>query len=147
MDSRNQPMQWELWLLKSRLKWPNWCSWNDKVFYNLFQIFVNWGLILTILTLWKQLLGALYLHLFPFIFQLLAVETSVTWFFLSWERKNSQCYRQWVYRAPLCITLKIKIWVVAYLKFIIFFPSIKKKFNFILCNFLARTLQCFFKKL
>ena len=35
----------------------------------------------------------------------------------------SQCYRQWLYRAPLCITLKIKIWVVAYLKSIIFFPS------------------------
>jgi hypothetical protein len=39
----------------------------------------------------------------------------------------AQCYRQWLYRAPLCITLKIKIWVVTYLKFIIFFPSIKKK--------------------
>ena len=38
-------------------------------------------------------------------------------------------------RAPLCITLTIKIWVVAYLKFIIYFASIKKKiFNFILCN-------------
>ena len=34
---------------------------------------------------------------------------------------HSQCYRQWLYRAPLCIT--IKIWVVAYLEFIICFPS------------------------
>ena len=25
-----------------------------------------------------------------------------------------QCYRQWLFKAPLCITLKIKIWVVAY---------------------------------
>ena len=33
---------------------------------------------------------------------------------------NSQCYRQWVYWAPLCITLKIKIWVVGYLRFIFF---------------------------
>jgi hypothetical protein len=39
-----------------------------------------------------------------------------------------QCYRQWAYRAPLCITLKIK------------FPSIKKYF------ILVRTLQCFWKK-
>ena len=39
-----------------------------------------------------------------------------------------QCYSQWVNRAPLCIILKIKIWVVAYLKFIIFFPSFKKTF-------------------
>ena len=63
------------------------------------------------------------------------------------KRLFPQCYRQWVYRAPLCITLRIKIWVVAYLKFIIFFPSIKKKkFDFILCNFLVRTLQCFQKK-
>ena len=27
---------------------------------------------------------------------------------------NSQCYRQWVYKAPLCIPLRIKTWVVAY---------------------------------
>ena len=33
---------------------------------------------------------------------------------------NSQCYWQWVYWAPLCITLKIKIWVVGYLRFIFF---------------------------
>ena len=46
------------------------CTWNDniKVFYDFFQIFVNWGLILTILTLWKQLQGALNLHFFHFIF-------------------------------------------------------------------------------
>ena len=35
-----------------------------------------------------------------------------------------QCYRQWVYRAPLFIRLKIKIWVVAYLEFINFFKYI-----------------------
>ena len=47
---------------------------------------------------------------------------------LKWKlRTLPQCYRQWLYRVPRCITLKIKIWVVAYLKFIIFFPSIKKK--------------------
>ena len=40
---------------------------------------------------------------------------------------NPQCYRQWVYRAPLCITLKIKIWVVAYSKFITFFSKYQKK--------------------
>ena len=38
--------------------------------------------------------------------------------------------------APLCITLKIRIWVVVYLKFINFFPSTyqkeKKIFYFIL---------------
>ena len=27
-----------------------------------------------------------------------------------------QCYRKWHFKAPLCITFKIKIWVVAYLK-------------------------------
>ena len=60
--------------------------------------------------------------------------------------KQPQCYRQWVYIAPLCITLRIKIWVVAYLKFIIIFPSMKKKkIKYILCNFLVRTLQCFHK--
>ena len=31
-----------------------------------------------------------------------------------------QCYRQWLYRAPLCITLKIKVWVVAYLFFFLY---------------------------
>ena len=40
-----------------------------------------------------------------------------------------QCYRQWLYRAPLCITLKIKIWVVAYLKFIIFFGMTKSNWE------------------
>ena len=34
---------------------------------------------------------------------------------------KAQCYRQWVYKAPACITLRIKTWVVAYLKFIIIF--------------------------
>ena len=59
-----------LMIVEEQFKRPNWCTWNDniKMFYNFFQIFVNWGLILTILTLWKQLLGALYLHLFPFHF-------------------------------------------------------------------------------
>ena len=57
-----------------------------------------------------------------------------------------QCYRQWVYKAPLCITLRIKTWVVAYLKFIIIFFRIFKNFlNFILGNFLVRTLQSFQK--
>ena len=33
---------------------------------------------------------------------------------------------QWVYKAPLCITLRIKTWVVAYLKFIYnFFKNLK----------------------
>ena len=36
-------------------------------------------------------------------------------------------YRQWVYTAPLCITLRIKTWVVAYLKFIIIFLKIFEK--------------------
>ena len=39
---------------------------------------------------------------------------------------ETQCHRQWLYRAPLWITLKIKIWVVVDLEFMIFFPSIKK---------------------
>ena len=56
-----------------------------------------------------------------------------------------QCYRQWVSKAPLCITLRIKTWVEAYLKFIIIFLRIKKENNFILCNFLVRTLQSFQK--
>ena len=37
-----------------------------------------------------------------------------------------QCYRQWVYKASLCITLRIKTWVVAYLEFIINLLRIKK---------------------
>ena len=56
-------------------------------------------------------------------------------------RTKPQCYIQWVYKAPLCITLRIKSWVVAYLKFIFIFLRKKKKINFILCNFLVRTLQ------
>ena len=35
---------------------------------------------------------------------------------------HTQCYRQWLFKAPLCITLKIKIWVVAY-----FFKLFQKK--------------------
>ena len=56
--------------LATHYYFPNWCTWNDniKVFYNLFQIFVNWGLILTILTLWKQLRGVLYIQFFSFHF-------------------------------------------------------------------------------
>ena len=38
---------------------------------------------------------------------------------------------KWVYWAPLCTTLKIKIWVVAYLKFIKKIPSIIKKFVYL----------------
>ena len=58
---------------------------------------------------------------------------------------QSQCYRQWVYKAPLCITLRIKTWGVEYLKFIIFFfKNLKKKINFILCNFLVRAIHNYF---
>ena len=33
----------------------------------------------------------------------------------TWQKKLlPQCYRQWLYIAPLCITLRIKMWVVAY---------------------------------
>ena len=63
------------------------------------------------------------------------------------ELSDPHCYRQWVYTAPFCITLRIKTWVVAYLKFItIFLRIFKKKFNFILCNFSVRLLKCFWKK-
>ena len=49
---------------------------------------------------------------------------------------------------PLCVLHSRfpnkKLWVVAYLKFTTIFLRIKKKkINFILCNFLVRTLQCF----
>ena len=82
----------------------------------------------------------------------------------------TKCYRQRVYKAPLCITLWVKMWVVAYLEFINIFqrislkvtsdsrkkiPSIvvihyctwypfsriRRYFNFILCSFLVQTLQ------
>ena len=46
------------------------------------------------------------------------------WFQLQYPMKSytaPQCYKQWVYKAPLCITLRIKTWMVAYLKFIIIF--------------------------
>ena len=43
---------------------------------------------------------------------------------LKFSRIMSQCFRQWVNKAPLCITLRIKTWVVAYLKFIIIFLRI-----------------------
>ena len=36
-----------------------------------------------------------------------------------------QCYIQWVYKAPLCITLRIKTWVAAY-----FDPPKKSKKNY-----------------
>ena len=43
------------------------------------------------------------------------------------------------------IALRIKTWSVAYLKFIIISFKIFLKFlNLFLCNFLVRTLQCFF---
>ena len=38
-----------------------------------------------------------------------------------------QCYRQWLFKAPLCITLKIKIWVVAY--FFNIFKLFKKNYK------------------
>ena len=38
---------------------------------------------------------------------------------------SSQCYRKLPYWAPLCITLKIRIWVVAY--FFNFFPLFQQK--------------------
>ena len=53
-----------------------------------------------------------------------------------------QCYRQWLFKAPLCITLKFEIWVVAY--FLNFFK--KKKYIYIkaiLCNFSMRLLKYF----
>ena len=56
---------------------------------------------------------------------------------------SPQCYRQWVYRAPLCITLKLKIWVVAYLKFIIFF-QVSKFFFFKLYLFSSQGFPFFF---
>ena len=37
----------------------------------------------------------------------------------------AQCYRQWLFKDPICITLKIKIWVVAY--FFNFFKLFQKK--------------------
>ena len=37
------------------------------------------------------------------------------------KKKKNQCYIQWIYKAPLCITLRIKTWVTAYLKFITIF--------------------------
>ena len=59
------------------------------------------------------------------------------WCFIS----HPQCYRQLLYWAPPCITLKIRIWVVAY-----FFNFFKKKkiIKAILCNFSMRMLKCFF---
>ena len=38
---------------------------------------------------------------------------------------KAQCYKQWVYKAPLCITLRIRTWVVAYL--ILIHNHLKKK--------------------
>ena len=57
-----------------------------------------------------------------------------------------QCYSQWVNRAPLCIILKIKIWVVAYLKFIIFFPSFKKTFLVYFMQLFSADAAMFLKK-
>ena len=47
--------------------------------------------------------------------------------FLSYiiEAHDMPTARQWLFRATLCITLKIKIWVVAY--FFNFFQLLKKK--------------------
>ena len=52
-----------------------------------------------------------------------------------------QCYRQLLYWAPPCITLKIRIWVVAY--FFNFFQLFQKKLYIkaILCNFSMRLLK------
>ena len=62
------------------------------------------------------------------------------------------CYPQSKYpvlaleiRKPLFSTLKLRIWVLAYLKFIIKFLRLFFSFlNFILCNCLVRTLQYIF---
>ena len=49
---------------------------------------------------------------------------------------------QWVYKSPSCINLRIKMWVVTYLEFIIFLKEFKRKnLNFILYNFLVLKLQ------
>ena len=56
-----------------------------------------------------------------------------------------QCYRQWAYRATLCITIKIRIWVVAYFfNFFHLFQKEKKNIKAILCNFSMRLLKFFF---
>ena len=44
-----------------------------------------------------------------------------------------QCYRQWLFKAPLCITLKIKIWMIAFFK-------LKKK-NIYFKNIVASKLK------
>ena len=50
---------------------------------------------------------------------------------------------QWVYKAPLFITLRIKTWVVAYFDPKWNASQINKKKSFMLCNFLLRTPQHF----
>ena len=45
------------------------------------------------------------------------------------EILKPQCYRQWLFKAPLCITLKIKIWAVAYFfNFFKLFQTFSKKY-------------------
>jgi hypothetical protein len=49
---------------------------------------------------------------------------------------------QWLYKAPLCITLTIKTWVVAYFFNFSWEKKFKKKIiKELLCIFLVRTLQ------
>jgi hypothetical protein len=57
--------------------------------------------------------------------------------FVTGKELKPQCYIQWVYKAPLCITLRIKTWVEAYLKFIQnhFFKKKKKKSTLIYATF------------
>ena len=49
------------------------------------------------------------------------------WVSQSFVRLRSQCYRQWLYIAPLCITLRIKTRVVAY--FNLKWNTFQKRFN------------------
>ena len=58
---------------------------------------------------------------------------------------HSQCYRQWLFKAHLCITLKIRIWVVAY--FFNFFKLFQKKkiIKVIWWNFSMWMLKYFLK--
>ena len=67
---------------------------------------------------------------------------------LKFQCCHSQCYRQWLFKAPRCITLKIEIWAVAYFFnfFKLFLKKTTKFIKYILCNFSMRMLKCFLKK-
>ena len=74
---------------------------------------------------------------------ILYVPSLIVWM-LSFEfQLIAQCYRQLLYWAPLSITLKIKIWVVAYFfNFFQFFQkNIKEIIKAILCNFSMQLLK------